>query len=501
MFALAPLPNNSTANRFLFLIILYFSAHLLIRLWLTNTLEIDEAEQVFFSQQLLWGYNQQPPLYTWIITLLTRLFGYHVFSIIVFRFILLIGIFYLVFSISRKHTKGIEVPVITCLSLLLFFQLSIESLRQTHTVMVTFGVTYLLCSLLQLVKRPSITNYTLFGTAIAFGMLSKYNFIIPLVSLLISACLDPVYRKVIYNKKIAISFIVFALLISKHTIWLFQNLSVTSKETIEDLAASDHSSFLYIILLNTWVLLKGILSFGGIFLISVLIIFRGKTSFIFKKNSSGFVHFLGKFFLISFVLLWGILLITKATNAHERWIQPLFFLVPVYIFIKYDRCATHIIKFNRLKYTLYILSVLILIYVVGSISLGPYFGFTERINRPYRALSNYLKEQKTLVNNTNLIISDATDMAGNIKLQLKNHTVEILNPKDCQPFFTPQTIYNTKNLLVIGSQKNNEDLINCIKKKYKRSFTEKHYQKEFLFKYSISQYYTFYYTSIQFHNK
>lgn len=501
MFALAPLPNNSISNRFLFLVTAYFSTHLFMRLWLTNTLEIDEAEQVFFSQQLLWGYNQQPPLYTWIIIFLTRLFGYHIFSIIVFRFILLTGIFFLVFSISRKHIKGIKILVVTCLSLLLFFQLSIESLRQTHTVMVTFGVAYLLCSLLQLVKRPSVTNYILFGIAIAFGMLSKYNFIIPLVSLLISACLDPVYRKVIFNKKIAISFVVFALLISKHTIWLFQNLSVTSKETIEDLAASDHSSFLYIILLNSWALLKGILSFGGMFLISILIIFKGKISFIFKKDSPGFVHFLGKFFLISFVLLWGVLLITKATNAHERWIQPLFFLVPVYIFIKYDRSKTYTINLNRLRNILYTFSVLILIYVVGSISLGPYLGFTERINRPYKAFSNYLKEQKILVNNADLIISDVTDMAGNIKLQFNDHPVEILNPTDCQTFFTPRAIYNTKNLLVIGSQKNNEDLINCIKKKYKRSFTEKHYKKEFLFKYSTSQYYTFYYTSIRFYNK
>ncbi len=501
MFALAPLPKNSIYNRFLFLIVLYFSIHLLVRLLLTHTLEIDEAEQVFFSQQLLWGYNQQPPLYTWIIIFLTHLFGHHLFSIIIFRFILLIGIFCMVFNISRKYVKGIEIPVITCLSLLLFFQLSIESLRQTHTVMVTFGVVYLLYSLLQLVKRPGITNYILFGTAITFGMLSKYNFIIPLASLLISACLDPVYRKVIFNKKIAISFVVFALLISKHAIWLSQNLSATSKETIEDLAASNHSSFLYIILLNTWALLKGILSFGGIFLVSVLIIFKGKISFIFKKDRSGFIHFLGKFFLISFILLWVILLLTKATNAHERWIQPLFFLVPVYIFIKYDRSKTRIIKLNRLRNILYTVSVLILMYVIISISLGPYLGFTERINRPYKTFSNYLKEQKILVNDTNLIISDATDIAGNIKLQFNDHPVEILNPTDCQTFFTPQAIYNTKNLLLIGSQKNNEDLINCIKKNYKRSFTKKHYKKEFLFKYSTSQYYTFYYTSIQFYNK
>ena len=274
-------------NRSFFILIIgYFLIHLIFRLLLTNSLEVDEAEQVFLSQKILIGYNQQPPLYTWIIIVLTKLFGYNLISILILRTALLIGIFTLVFKISKEYQNGFLISTISTISLVLFFQLSIESLRQTHTVLVTFAVVFLVWSFIKLVHNQSILNYILFGIAMTLGMLSKYNFIISLLALLLAIISDTEYQKTIINKKIGISLLVFGVLILPHTIWLSKNILITGKETIDDLA-TQNISYIYTIIPSIWAMIKGVLSFGGVFFIAVFFLFKGKIKPVLKNRKVG----------------------------------------------------------------------------------------------------------------------------------------------------------------------------------------------------------------------
>lgn len=494
--------SNSSLSQYSFLLIIicYFLTHLIIRLLFTSSLEVDEAEQVFLSQEFLLGYNQQPPLYTWIVIVLTKVFGYQMISILTLRIVSLIGIFGIVFLISKKYQKTLLLAVISTLSLLLFFQLSIESLRQTHTVLVTFAVAFLLLSFCKLIDRKTVRNYIVFGIAIALGMLAKYNFVIPLASLFISAILDPTYRKIILNKKICISFLVLGLLITPHTIWLYQNLMNTSQETIGDLATSEDQSYFFTFLPSIWALIKGILSFGGIFMLVLLILFKGNIRFIFKKSSADFLGFIGKFLAISFLILCAILIATKATNAHERWVQPLFFLAPIYIFGKLKTSERLMIRLNKFKKVLLTSSILVLIYVVFSIIIAPSIGFTERINRPYASLSKHLiKNHKNMLESSDLILCDAMDLTGNMKLLMPEYTFDTPHPKTGL-FFDSSLNIAVENLVLIGTKENNTALLDHLKNQYNLPFTEEQYRNTFLFDYSKKDEYTFYYTFIQFKN-
>ena len=53
----------------------YFGLCGWLRLWVSPTLELDQAEQALLSQQLAWGYTEQPPLYTWLAWAGFALFG------------------------------------------------------------------------------------------------------------------------------------------------------------------------------------------------------------------------------------------------------------------------------------------------------------------------------------------------------------------------------------------------------------------------------------------
>ena len=487
--------NKRISIKYGYLIFIYFFVHLLIRLCFTNTLETDEAEQAFLSQQFQLGYNQQPPLYTWVIILLVKLLGYQLLSIILLRILLLLGIFYLVYELTRRLTHGNRSLAITSsLSLLLFFQLSIESLRQTHTVLVTFAVAYLIFSFFALTQYKSIKNYFLFGIAIALGALSKYNFVIPVLSLFIITGWIKEYRQIIFSRKIMISLGIAVLLILPHLFWLYQNGDATREETIQDLATLQTNSYVDTAIPSIWALCKGVISFGGIYIVCMLLFFKFNFHAVLKTNSNPFINFLGKFLLCSIIILGGILIITKATNAHERWIQPLLFLISVYLFGKEEIFTQPNFKLQTLKKFLIVLAFGLQVYVFVGIVFGPSLGFVERINRPYDLFCNYLLNQKKdILDTLDYVICDEIDLAGNLKFQLPNYTVEVITP-EYPTFFSSTNLKNSKSLLLITTKEDNHTLIKELQQLVypKKVVIEKSYQKTIPFTYSKEQYYTLY---------
>lgn len=480
---------------FFLLIITYFLTHLFFRLLLTNSLEVDEAEQVFLSQKLLLGYNQQPPLYTWIIIFITKLFGYSLLSIIIFRTLLLIGIFTLVFTISKQYQDSFLDANISTLSLFLFFQLSVESFRQTHTVLITFSVVFMIWSFTRLIRNPSNLNYIILGITITLGILSKYNFVISLLAFLLAVISDIEYRKIILNKKISLSILVFLVLITPHFIWLYKNMTTTSEETINDLA-TQNLSYISTITPSIWAISKGILSFAGLFFVSILLLLKGKIKSVFKTQKNRFVNFLGRFLTLSVLIFVIILIFTKATNAHERWIQPLLIITPIYVFCCIDEHEKSIKRYKIFKNILIIIAALTLLYKPLSIGFGPSLGFTERINRPYFKFSKFLlQNHSSQLEKSNLIICDAIDFTGTMKVLMPNHFYDTFTAKN-DLFYTAIDQYNNKTILLLGTSENNQKLVDSIKSKVSNLSIIESSSKTFFYNYSNKKTYTFYYTFI-----
>jgi len=62
---------------------IYFCLHACLRGLISPALNFDESEQSFLSQSLAWGYNSQPPLYTWIQKLIFEVLGCNAFAMAV----------------------------------------------------------------------------------------------------------------------------------------------------------------------------------------------------------------------------------------------------------------------------------------------------------------------------------------------------------------------------------------------------------------------------------
>lgn len=436
---------------FLLFLGLYFIYNLLIKLLLSSTLEIDESEQAFLSQEFRWGYNQQPPLYTWITILILKIFGYCHFSFLIFRSVLLFFIHFFIFRISKILNQNLELAITVSLSLLLFFQFSVESFRQTHTVLVTFSTCLFLYLIIKMQKKSTFFDYVLLGVILAVGVLSKFNFIIILFSVLTLINFDYDLKKIFINKNIILSISIFFLIIFKHGIWFIENYDTILNETTSDLKVKN-TSYMITILPSTYVFFKGFLSFSIAFLLVVFLFFKNEIKHFFIDKKKLEITFLLKVILISLFLFLLIVILSKANKLHERWLQPVLILLPIVILGNLHKYYD--IKLKKLNKILILIAILIMVYIPCSILFGPKLGFYERVNKPYKDFSILIKNEN-LLNDVDLIFCDEYEVAGNLKLYLPDKKIDIL--KDGKLFFNYPVKSNNKIILI--KQANNNQFI------------------------------------------
>ncbi|MRR07853.1 MAG: phospholipid carrier-dependent glycosyltransferase, partial [Deltaproteobacteria bacterium] len=206
----------------------YFALHLLFRYFVSDSVELDEAEQLLLTQELRLGYASQPPLYTWLQAGVFSLLGTNVFALAVVKNILLFLTYFFVYSSTREITNDDNRSVIATVSLLLIPQIFWESQRDlTHSVL---GTTIASCTLfvaVRLFRTGKLSYYVLFGLCTGLGILSKYNYGVFFVALLLSACSVKSLRPRLWDRKMIVSILCLFLVISPHLYWAATNVKAT----------------------------------------------------------------------------------------------------------------------------------------------------------------------------------------------------------------------------------------------------------------------------------
>src|ERR1051325_2380554 len=95
----------ATRRRFLVLLAIIFGLHVLVRLLTSPVADLDESEQLVFSQAWQWGYGPQPPLYTWLQILVFKICGPSVLGLSLFKNFLLFGGFACPYFAARITTR------------------------------------------------------------------------------------------------------------------------------------------------------------------------------------------------------------------------------------------------------------------------------------------------------------------------------------------------------------------------------------------------------------
>jgi 4-amino-4-deoxy-L-arabinose transferase-like glycosyltransferase len=173
-------------------IILYCLAYAAIRLLISPTMELSEAEQFLDASAFSFGYNQQAPLYSWIVSGVTLLFGMNIATLTLVKYSLLFSFYFFFYLIARYFWDWKKSLLITG-SLLLFSTYSYEVHRDlTHTILVSVLAAITCYLYIRIVRDAKTEYYLLAGISIGLGILSKYNFVF---FLMVASIIKPVLQR------------------------------------------------------------------------------------------------------------------------------------------------------------------------------------------------------------------------------------------------------------------------------------------------------------------
>lgn len=396
-------------------VVLYFAFEACLVSLASRGAGLDDAELASNLSFWNWGYGgSQPPLYTWIAHGLTQVFGLHLAVLQGLKFTLLASIFLAVYAGLRLF----DVPpgFAACAMLSLFLSPDIGWNSQytlTHSVMGTAGAAWCFASIAGFIKKRSWVWAVLFGLSVAAAILGKYNGTFFVLALLVAGFAVPQTRRALKTRTFTLALPVAVLAMAPALVFMAMHPESVLQRTAKfKVGQSGH------VVLDR---LTGLLdfavaglSFAALALVVALVIWlinrkgesRGETS----ERVKSAAHFIGMVLLVGFVLMGISIVAVGATHVRARWLQPVLFLIPVWLTLLFAGMRWRIAKGFGIAG--FIAALLVPPVLLNNIRLNLVNRKEPVQNLDYPALEQVLKRQGPVTT----ILASRTLMSGNMRL-------------------------------------------------------------------------------------
>lgn len=402
---------------FFFGLLAYFAAHVAVRVLISSSLELDEAEQALFTQWIRGTYVSKPPLYTWLQIIVFKIFGINVFGLSLLKNSLLFTTYAFVFLSGRLLFRDTKLALLAALSLLLIPQISWESQRDlTHSILVTALSAMSFYVVLGLLESRASKHYLCFGLLVGLGMLSKYNYSIFAGAVLLTLLTYPEGRSVLYDRRIFMSLAIALAIVLPYLFWLLTHLGAATA-SVDKFNILTHG---YLIKGTVRLVLASISFVAPLSLIYLVLFPRGFVRAFHNAPCRQVSFPIHRYFLIVLCILWTMTLLWGVTNFKDRWMLPFFFLFPLYFLGYVGGYAINAKTVSRFSAVAVLAALSILIVIPARVVLGPSLGYYTSFNFPYVKLAHKIREYCP---DPRLIIADRPQNAGNIRLQFPKSLV------------------------------------------------------------------------------
>ena len=398
------------------LILLYCIGYGLLRILVSSTMELDEAEQFRNAATLSLGYSNEPPLYSWLVWAAFKVLPAKLYTIILVKYCLLF-IFYWTFYLTIREFKSHYEALLFTASLLLFPTYSYEFNRHlTHTILVTTMVSLACLFYTRILLRKNWIYYFLFGISIGLGLLSKYNYIFFLGSLLLATIHCKESRKLFFNPKGLVAILIGGLIFLPHFLWLLKTGLPSVKHAFHraDIGQKDFLSF-------EW-FLRIIRSY-----FSELLLFFSLFIFFFKRNLSKDIKIPQELLSLRWLVLYSfslpliIIFVFKLGRFSSKWLAPIYLCFPLGLATIFRPT----INFQREKVFGYFCAFIAIAVFITRAFIGFMPDVTrkrERIHIPFKVISYELKERLDKLGISDfknvIIITDNEYLETNLKMYL-----------------------------------------------------------------------------------
>jgi len=366
---------------------LYCLAYASMRLLISHSMELSEAEQYLDASAFSFGYRQQAPLYSWIVRVAASLFGMNLATITGVKYSLLF-LFYLLLFLLARNFWDTRKSLIATGSMLLFPTFSYEVHRDlTHTILVSLAAVIICFLYIRMLREAKTRYYLIAGIFIGLGVLSKYNFIFFLAAFLLATLSYGEGRKVVFDRRIFLSILCAFLVFLPHLMWLVREnfMSVhyaLVRSRTGGLTFGEPSRILHII---------GITYLEVLIFLFVTTVFFRLSSYKATQDNPPSVFFRR---LAIFGLIGPLMVIfpLQTDNFSSRWLAPFVFALPFAVFSALKPYG------KTEKFRLF--GFLCAFIALSALAVRAFVGFypdtagkVERIHVPYQALSRQLMDR------------------------------------------------------------------------------------------------------------
>ncbi|MDE1159266.1 MAG: glycosyltransferase family 39 protein [Neorhizobium sp.] len=426
---LAMTPKGVTIRRpatVLLVLALYFIVNIGVRYIIPHGLELDEAEQTYFSQWMLTGYSSQPPFYNWLQYGVIHLFGTSLLSLTALKNVMLFSTYLFYWLAAREALGEKRLAVVAALSLLTIPQVAFEAQRDlSHTVAAMFGTAFFLFAFLRVVNRASVGTFLLLGIAIGIGGLTKYNFAIIPIAALLAVAVDRDLRSRLFDWRIVISIVVALAILSPHLSWLVENGQSASSHTMRKMLGND-TNILIGIVQGLGSLAMAVIAFLALTIVVLAAVFRENLGQILKASNPK-TRLIGRILVICIGAIVLMILFGGVERVRDRWLTPILLIAPLYLAIKVDASRIDAGRgIRRLWGVAAVIMVLIPVALLGRALQGHYLGKYNYPNIPFPNLARTITPM-AMQPGTIIIASDG-HLGGNMRFNLPNVPVQLLRP-------------------------------------------------------------------------
>jgi 4-amino-4-deoxy-L-arabinose transferase-like glycosyltransferase len=404
----------------------YFFLHLAIRVLVSGSTELDEAEQVLLTQHLAWGYGSQPPLYTWLQAAVFGLFGQNVFSLALLKNTLLLSLFLFTFLAAREMAGEDRPACAAMVSLLLVPQIAWESQRDlTHSVLGTAMMAATWYAAVRVCRRGQRLDYLLLGLFSGLGILGKYNVAVALAALYVAWLSLPELRPRLLNSRLLLSIFLFLLVTGGHLHWMLTHAEDTLRQA-DTFQRGALTTFWADYLRGGFGLTRAIVSFIAPLIILFVFLFHSKSVSWFR-NDDRYANLLARTLLFGVVLCLLIVLGFRVTNLKDRWMQPLLFATAIYLSLIFRRQLAER-GLRRLLTLAAAIGLVILVLLPSRTLFASHMKGRNDLNAPFDQLSEALRHAGFEQGN---IVASNRWLGGNLSLRFKESLVlvpELSNP-------------------------------------------------------------------------
>lgn len=416
----------------------YLLGHFALRMMLSPTLGIDDAEQTLFAQHWAFSYRfRQPPLFTWMLLPVINLLGPGVLAISLIRYSLLAMTFILFYLTARSCLSDRRMAGLAVLSFALIYVFAYYAHHDlTHTTALGAMIALTLYATVRLTENPTWSAYLLLGLVFGLGMLAKWNFLMLAIGLPIAGLLHPQLRRHILTPKIIVTLIAMAAILVPTALWMFEHGQSIEGVSSDILNRDGNAGHLTLWFEGISVLSSSILLFPLPFLPIFLLIFGRSVVDGIKAPTpvtpEGLPSsFFGSLMLVVLALHALLIPFFGAVTFTERWLHPALMALPIFLFGLAERGHP-----SKRQIALYLSVIAILVAVAAGARLYRYVEGADDCGKcrefaPFAELAEGLRAAGF---SRGTIIADGMHIGGNLKMLFaKSRVIDPAFPRALWP--------------------------------------------------------------------